>query len=155
MVAAIQTDMTRVLTYRQPVEGLIRELGYKFNGHSTTHCPRNSEKYKASVKRDQKQLELLAYLIDRLKAIKDVDGSTVFDNSLISYGSGIRTNHHLTDTPTLVAGHCGGGLNQGQHLVFESNQTPLANLWYSVLKHVGIRTDRFADSEGSLTGLFT
>ena len=42
MVAALKTDMTRVLTYRQPVEGLIKELGYNFNGHSTTHCTTKS-----------------------------------------------------------------------------------------------------------------
>lgn len=155
MVAAIQTDMTRVLTYRQPVEGLFKEMGYKFNGHSTTHCTTKSEQYQASIRRDQKQLELVAYLIDRLKSLQDPDGSTVFDNALITYGGGIRTNHHLTNTPTLVAGHGGGGLNQGQHFVYESRQTPLANLWYSMLQHVGIKTDRFADSEGPLTGLFT
>lgn len=155
MVAAIQTDMTRVLTYRQPVEGLIKELGYKFGGHGTTHCTVKSDKYQASIQRDQKQLELVAYLIDRLKSLRDPDGSTVFDNTLISYGSGIRTNHHLTNTPTLIAGHGGGGLKQGQHLVYESNQTPLANLWYSILNHVGVETDRFADSEGPLPDLFT
>jgi hypothetical protein len=155
MVAAIQTDMTRVLTYRQPVEGLIKELGYKFNAHSTTHCTLHGEKYQASIKRDQKQLELVAHLIDRLKSLRDPDGSTVFDNTLITYGSGIRTNHHLTNTPTLVAGHGGGGVKQGQHIVYESNQTPLANLWHSVLQHVGIKAERFADSEGRLSGLFT
>ncbi len=154
MVAAIQTDMTRVLTYRQPVEGLIKEMGYKFNGHSTTHCTTHSEQYQASIKRDQKQLELVAHLMDRLKTLRDPDGSTVFDNTLITYGGGIRTNHHLTNTPTLVAGYGGGGLKQGHHLVYESNQTPLANLWYSILQHVGIQADRFADSEGPLRGLF-
>jgi hypothetical protein len=154
MVAAIQTDMTRVLTYRQPVEGLIKELGYKFNGHSTTHCTTHSEQYQASIMRDQKQLKLVAHLIDRLKALRDPDGTTVFDNTLITYGGGIRTNHHLTNTPTLVAGHGGGGLKQGQHLVYESNQTPLANLWNSVLRHIGVKSERFTDSEGPLTGLF-
>lgn len=155
MVAAIQTDMTRVLTYRQPVEGLLKELGYKINGHTTTHCPKNSDAYQASIRRDQKQLELVAHLIDRLKSLKDPDGTTVFDNTLITYGGGIRTNHHLTNTPTLVAGHGGGGLKQGQHYVYQSNQTPLANLWYSILRHVGVKADRFADSEGLLKGLFT
>lgn len=154
IVAAIQTDSTRVVTYRQPVEGLFGDLGFKTNGHSTTHCTTKSDTYKASIARDRKQLELLAGLIDRLKELRDPDNSSVFDNSLIAYGSGIRHNHHLTDTPTLLAGHGGGGLNQGQHYVHESNQTPLANLWYSILNHVGIEADRFADSEGPLPGLF-
>ncbi len=154
MVAAIQTDMTRVLTYRQPVDGLFKEMGCNFAPHSTTHCTTKSEAYQASIKRDQKQLELLAHLIDRLKGLKDPDGSSVFDNTLITYGGGIRTNHHTTNTPTLVAGHGGGGLKQGQHLVYESNQTPLANLWYSILRHAGIESERFADSDAGLKGLF-
>lgn len=155
MVAAIQTDSTRVLSYRQPVEGLFSDLGFRTNGHSTTHCTTTSDTYQASIARDRKQIELLAELIDRLKKLRDPDGSTVFDNTLITYGSGIRHNHHLTDTPTLVAGHGGGGLNQGHHYVYESNQTPLANLWYSILQHVGVESDRFADSDATLKGLFS
>ncbi len=154
MAAAIRTDTTRVITYRQPVEGIFADLGFKVGGHKTTHCPRGSEAYRASIARDRRQIELLAYLIDQLKDIKDPDGSTVFDNSLVVYGSGIRTNHHLTDTPTLVAGHGGGGLNQGRSYVYESNQTPLANLWLSLLRRVGVDCDQFADSDGTLPGLF-
>lgn len=155
MVAAIQTDMTRVITYRQPVEGLFSELGFKVGGHATTHCTEKSDAYKASIARDQKQLELLAYLIDRLKSLKDPDGTSVFHNSIIAYGSGIRTNHDLRDTPTLVAGYGGGGLVQGQHYVYQSHQTPLANLWCGILNQVGIEAPRFSDSEApKLPGLF-
>ncbi len=154
IVAAIQTDMARVITYRQPVEGLFPELGYKVGGHKTTHCTTDSEAYRASIARDQKQLELVAHLIDRLKQLKDPDGSTVFHNSIIAYGSGIFTNHHLRDTPTLVAGHGGGGMNQGQHYVYQSKQTPLANLWLSILNHVGVERKSFADSESRLPKLF-
>ncbi len=154
MAAAIETDQCRVFTYRQPGEGWFGELGYKVEGHKTTHCTLESEAYRASIAKDQKQAEMLAYLIDRLKGLKDPDGSTVFHNSLIAYGSGIRTNHDLRDTPTLVAGHGGGGMNQGRHFVYESNQTPLANLWLGMLNQVGVKAKRFADSEGRLGGLF-
>lgn len=154
MVAAIQTDMTRVITYRQPVEGLFTDLGFKVIGHTTTHCTTTSEAYRASIARDRLQAELLAHLIDQLKAIREPDGSSIFDHTLIAYGSGIRTNHDLRDTPTLLAGHGGGGLIQGQHLVYQSKQTPLANLWLGMLNHVGVDTPRFADSDGKLTGLF-
>jgi hypothetical protein len=154
MVAAIQTDMTRVITYRQPTEGLFPELGFKIEGHKTTHTRKGQEPYNAALARDQKQLELVAYLIDKLKALKDVDGTSVFHNTLIAYGGGITINHDVRDTPTMVAGYGGGGLNQGQHYRYESNQTPLANLWYSMLRQVGYETDRFMDSDGKLSGLF-
>lgn len=155
MIAAIQTDMTRVISYRQPVEGLFPELGFKVGGHATTHCTEKSDAYKASIARDQKQAELLAYLIDRLKALKDPNGTSIFHNSIIAYGSGIRSNHDLRDTPTLVAGHGGGGMRQGQHYVYQSHQTPLANLWCGILNQVGAETKSFADSEApKLPGLF-
>ncbi len=154
MVAAIQTDQCRVFTYRQPGEGLIRELGYKVDGHKTTHCTTDSEAYEAAIARDRQRAEQLAYLIDRLKALKDPDGTSMFHNTLIAYGSGIRTGHKLRDTPTLIAGHGGGGMNQGRHYVYESNQTPLANLWLGMLNQVGVDAKRFADSDGKLGGLF-
>lgn len=154
MVAAIQTDMTRVITYRQPSAGLLPELGFKVDGHKTTHTRKGDEPYNAALARDQKQLELVAYLIDKLKGIKDVDGTSVFYNSLIAYGGGITIGHDVRDTPTMIAGHGGGGLNQGQHYRYESNQTPLANLWLSMLNQAGYKSDRFADSDGKLTGLF-
>ena len=77
----------------------------------------------------------------------------MFDNTILTYGSGIRTNHDLRDTPTLVAGN-GGSLNHGHHYEYESNQTPLANLWLSILNEVGVEGERFADSDGRLPGLF-
>lgn len=154
IVAAIQSDISRVFTYRQGVEGLFADLGFKVTGHKTTHCTLDSSAYQASIARDQRQLELLAYLMDKLKDLKDPDGSSVLDNTIITYGSGIRTNHTLRDTPTIVAGHSGGGMNQGQHYVFESNQTPLANLWLSLLNQVGVNPTSFADSDGKLSGLF-
>ena len=154
IAAAIQTDMSRVITYRQPVEGIFGVLGFKTDGHKTTHCTTESEAYKASIARDRKQAELLANLIDRLKTMNDPDGSTVFDNTLIAYGSGIRTNHMTRNTPTLIAGHGGGGMNQGQHYVFESDQTPLANLWIGMLNQAGVKADSFSDSDGKLPGLF-
>ena len=53
-----------------------------------------------------------------------------------------------------MLGHGGGGIQQGQHLIYQSNQTPLANLWLAMLQQAGVKTDRFADSDGKLPGLF-
>ncbi|QDT39039.1 DUF1552 domain-containing protein [Stratiformator vulcanicus] len=154
IVAAIKADLTRVITYRQPLEGLIAELGYKVTGHETTHCGKNSKPYEASIARTTTQIELLAYLIDQLKGIQEVDGSSVFDHTTITYGGGIVHGHYLRNTPTLVAGHGGGGLNQGEHYVYESEQTPLSNLWLGILRNAGIEADRFADSDKVLPRLF-
>ena len=165
MAAAIEADLTRVLAYRQPGVGLIAEAGFKVDGHVTTHCGRDSEPYRASMARKRKEAELLAGFIDKLKAIKDPNGESAFYNSMIVYGSGIRHNHHTTDTPTLVhglrntptliAGHGGGGMYQGRHYVYTEDHTPLANLWLSVLRQAAVPAERFADSDGTLQGLFS
>ena len=43
MVAAIQTDNTRVITYREPGSGLLRSLGLNGNAHSLSHYRPNSD----------------------------------------------------------------------------------------------------------------
>ena len=155
MAAAIEADLTRVIAYRQPTLGLMEEAGYHIEGHKTTHCSRDSEPYQASMARNIKEAELLAYFFDKLKAIKDVNGESAFHNSMIVFGGGIRHGHTLRNTPTLLAGHGGGGLHQGQHYVYSEDHTPLANLWLSMLRQTGAETERFADSDGTLSGLFT
>jgi hypothetical protein len=155
MAAAIEADLTRVIAYRQPTIGLMDEAGFNVDGHKTTHCSRDSEAYRASMARNRKEAELLAYLIDKLKAIKDADGESAFHNSMIVFGGGIRTGHQLRNTPTLFAGHGGGGLQQGRHYVYTEDHTPLANLWLSMLRQAGVDAPRFADSDGTLPGLFS
>lgn len=54
----------------------------------------------------------------------------------------------------LLTGH-GGGIIQGQHLVSESYQAPLANLWFARLRHGGVDMLRLADSDGVLPGVIT
>ena len=155
MAAAVEADLTRVIAYRQPSVGLMEEAGFNVGGHNTTHCSKGSEAYKASMARNRKEAELLAYFIDKLKAVRDLDGQSAFHNSMIVFGGGIRHGHGLRNTPTLLAGHGGGGLKQGQHYVYEEDETPLANLWLSMLRQAGVKADRFADSEGTLPGLFS
>ncbi|MEQ8791939.1 MAG: DUF1552 domain-containing protein [Pirellulaceae bacterium] len=155
MAAAIEADLTRVIAYRQPTIGLMEEAGFNVDGHNTTHCSQDSEAYRASMARNRKEAELLAYFIDKLKAIKDADGESAFYNSMIVFGGGIRHGHGLRNTPTLLAGHGGGGLHQGRHYVYTEDHTPLANLWLSMLRQAGIEAPRFADSDGTLPGLFS
>ncbi|HEX3135386.1 MAG TPA: DUF1552 domain-containing protein, partial [Planctomycetota bacterium] len=101
IVAAIQTDSTRVLTYRQPVRSLLTSLDVKVHQHDMSHYHSTlGEKLDASQRRDLAQGELLAGLIDKLKAIKEADGSRLFDHVALVYGSNIRTEHNLDNCPT-------------------------------------------------------
>ena len=146
MIAAMQVDASRVLTYRQPADPLLKSLGVTFTGHNVSHYA-PGPRMEASQLRDRKQSELLAYLIDKLKASKEPDGSTLFDNVSLAYGSNIQSIHYLTNCPTLVTGGA-ASIKLGQHVVLPDEKTPLCNLWLTLLQGVGINIQSHGDSTG-------
>jgi hypothetical protein len=149
MIAAMQTDSTRVLTYRQPVASLLTSLGIKVFIHDMSHYHTTlGEKLDASQRRDIAQSELLAGFLDKLKATKESDGSTLFDNITLAYGSNIRTGHELSNCPTIITGR-GAGLKLGQNIVAPKD-TPLCNAWLTMLHGIGINAERHGDSTGVL-----
>lgn len=145
IVAAFQTDTTRVISYRQPVASLLTSLNVKIAAHDMTHYT-TGDRLEASQRRDVAQSELLAGLLDRLKEVKEPDGTSLFDHTSLAYGSNIRTVHYLDNCPTILAGG-GAGVKLGQHLVLPRN-TPLCNAWLTVLHGLGIEAERHGDSSG-------
>jgi hypothetical protein len=145
MVAALQTESTRVVTYRHPVQALLQSLDVKVAAHDMSHYT-PGERMEASQKRDIAQSELLAGLIDKLKATKEPDGTSLLDHTTLAYGSNIRSGHYLDNCPTLLAGG-GAGVKLGQHLVLPKN-TPLCNVWLTLLQGLGISVERHGDSTG-------
>lgn len=150
IVAALQTDSTRVITYRQPVGTLLQSLAIKVAPHDMSHYS-PGERMEASQKRDIAQSELLARLIDKLKATKETDGTSLFDHTVLAYGSNIRTIHYLDNCPTILAGG-GAGLKRGQHISLPKN-TPLSNAWLTLLHGLGIKAERHGDSTGIIKEL--
>jgi hypothetical protein len=149
MVAALQTDSTRVITYRQPVSTLLTSLGIRIDSHTMSHYSGKGPEYtEASEKRDRAQSALLAHFLTRLKETREPDGSSLFDHTTVAYGSNIRTSHSLDNCPTLVAGG-GAGLRLGQNLVVHKD-TPLCNAWLALLQGSGIPVERHGDSTGVL-----
>jgi hypothetical protein len=154
IVAAMQTDSTRVLTYRQPVTTLLESLEIKTEAHTMSHyAGAPGDRIAASRARDLAQSELLAGLFDRLKATKEPDGSSLFDHVTLVYGSNIRTAHSLDNCPTLLAGR-GAGIALGQNLVVPKG-TPLCNAWLTILRGSGVDAEAFGDSTGLISGLST
>ncbi len=152
LVAALQTDSTRVITYRQPVNTLLTSIGQKVFPHDMSHYhTTRAEKLACSQQRDLTQSDLLAGLLDRLKQTAEADGSHLFDHTTVVYGSNLRTGHELSNCPTLIAGR-GAGIRLGQHLVMPK-QTPLNNCWLTLLQGSGVQVDRHGDSTGILEEL--
>ena len=79
----------------------------------------------------------------------------MLDNTMLLYGAGISdgNRHNHDDLPLLMAGGAGGRLKTGRHLTFPSN-TPLTNLFLSMLDTMGVPAESLGDSTGKLQGVF-
>ena len=151
IAAALQADVTRVATYRQPVSALLKSLKIPFSGHNMSHYG-PGPRMEASQLRDAKQAELLAGLIDKLKATRESDGGTLFDRTTLAYDSNIQSIHYLDNCPTLITGG-GAGVKLGQHLVLRDPKTPLCNLWLTLLRGNGLDAASHGDSTGVIEEL--
>jgi len=145
IVAALQTDSTRVLSYRLPGQNLLKSLGVTLSAHNISHYS-SGERLEASKVRDKAHAELLAGLIAKLKATKEADGSSLFDHTALAFGSNISSIHYLDNCPTILTGG-GANLKLGQHLALPKD-TPLCNVWLTMLQGMGIKTERHGDSSG-------
>ncbi len=153
MLAAMQVDASRVFTYRMPGDSFVSSLGSSYTIHNLSHHPGSPERTRDSILRDQKNAELLGGFISKLKASKEPDGSSLYDNVALAFGSNLRTVHSLNNCPTIVTGG-GAGFQHGRHLVMEK-KTPLCNLWLSMLRGSGVQCQRFGDATGVIEELFT
>ena len=145
IVTALQTDSSRVMTYRMPGQALLQSMGVTLSAHNVSHYSPGG-RLQASKARDKAHAQLLASLIDKLKATKEADGSSLFDHTALAFGSNISSIHYLDNCPTLLAGG-GANLKLGQHLVLPKG-TPLCNVWLTMLHGIGLDIERHGDSSG-------
>ena len=131
---------------------LLKSLDIKVAPHDMSHYHSTmGEKLDASQRRDLAQSELLAGLLDKLKATKESDGSSLFDHTALAYGSNLRSEHYLDNCPTLLTGG-GAGIKLGHNLVV-SKDTPLCNAWLTLLHGIGVQAERHGDSTGVIKEL--
>ncbi len=151
------TDSTRVSTFMfgNSVSGKDFTFldGVSGGHHQISHHENHDDKLEQYKRINCWHLAQYAYLLERLRSFKEGDG-TVLDNSMILFGAGMRDGnaHSPRDLPIVLAGKGGGTLATGRHLAYEKN-TPLCNLYVSMLRRMGAPVDRFADSTGELKGL--
>ena len=89
-------------------------------------------------------VEHIFKVIDKLKATSEADGSSLFDHVALAFGSNISSIHFLDNCPTILTGG-GARLKLGQHLVLPKD-TPLCNVWLTMLQGMGIKAERHGDS---------
>ena len=154
---ALQSDSTRIVTimvdaFATPVFQLHDDASTTDGYHNLSHHGQAEEKVRQLEDVDRQQMLLLRDLMQQLAATKE-RGQRLLDHTMILFGSnmGDANTHDNSNLPILLAG---GGFRHGQHLAFNQRQnTPLCNLYVSMLQHMGLETDRFASSTGTLTGL--
>jgi hypothetical protein len=149
----MQGDVTRVITFQLARETSNRtypEIGVPDPHHPLSHHGNDPAKIARMAKINAFHVSLFAGFLKKLAETKEGDG-TLLDHSLYLYGSGMGNPnvHDHTNLPVLVA----GGVKGGRHLRFDK-VTPLANLHLTLLDKVGVRLDRFADSDRKLDELF-
>lgn len=156
ITVAFQADLTRVVTFLVTHEGTsraYREIGIADGHHPLTHHRNQVELMDKVARINLYHVEQFAKWVGRLKDTQDVDGSIV-DNSMIVYGAGLADgNSHIhSDLPTLVVGRAGGSIKPGRRIVYRK-ETPMCNLYLTMMDRMGVRMDQFGDSTGHLKGL--
>lgn len=153
MIVALQTDSTRVITYRQPVSSVLTGMGITLKAHSLSHYGFSEPRTLASRQRDTKCMSLFAHFLDRLKEATDSDGSRLFDNCIVSYGTNLRSGHELKNIPALLSGGGAKDIEHGSHIILPEEDTPLANYWLTLMQQAGMTIDTFSHSTGIIPEL--
>lgn len=151
---ALESDSTRIVTlmvdaFATPTFKLgdneISTAGY----HDLSHHGQAADKVKQLEEADRRQIDLLKKLLQNLADKRDGD-RRLLDSTMILFGSnmGDSNTHDNSNLPILLAG---GGFRHGQHLAFRrDNNTPLCNLFVTLLQNMGLEADHFGSSAGTL-----
>ena len=170
MVVALQTGLTNVATFmvgpeRWDTPYLYESLFDKPRSHhGMSH---NQGKFiKDLEKVDHFHMAQFAYMLEKMDRIEEANGTSLLDNTLFTYGSGLGdgATHQYSALPIIVAGSGGGKILNGKHVnlsetsgpvakekgkyVDPKQGLPLANLWLTQLQALGLKADRYADSTG-------
>lgn len=160
MVVSLQTGLTNVATLMLGPERW--DTPYMFDGLFDKPMSHHQMSHKQDqftphlLKVDHFHMQQFAYLVEKMDSIVEAEGTTLLDNTLFTYGSGLGdgATHQYNDLPIVFAGGKTLGFKNGQHLHCPDG-TPLANLWLTQARSLGVERQHFADSTGTLDWLLT
>jgi hypothetical protein len=156
LVLAFQADLTRVATFMLANDGSnrpYRQINVSEGHHDLSHHGRDPAKQAKIREINRFHVQHLAYLLEKLKSAKEGNG-TLLDNCMLVYGAGISDGdrHNHDNLPVILAGRGGGTIKPGRHVVYPDN-TPMANLFMSMLDRMRVPADHVGDSTGRLDHL--
>jgi len=150
---ALETDSTRVVTvFVEPLGILSAIEGVQHETHSLTHHGNRPEMIEELQKIETAQFQIFREFLEKMRGAGE-SGVPLLDHTAVLYGTcmGNANGHTNKNWPLLLAG---GGFKHGQHLSFDKSQNqPIANLYVSLLQRLGLETDTFASSTGTMRGL--
>lgn len=156
IVLGFQADVTRVVTFVLANEG--SNMPYPFievpeGHHDLSHHGNDQAKLAKIAKINTFHTQQLAYLLEKLNSVQEGDG-TLLDHAMVAYGSGNSDGnaHNHDNLPILLAGGGCGTIKTGRHVRY-NNETPLSNLWLSMLNRMEIEVAQLGDSTGTLPNL--
>ncbi len=145
----VQTDSSRVISIMvQDHYAVPKVEGVTGNHHNLSHHGQDEAKIDQLEKIEGGIVNCYADLIGQMKAKSEGD-RTLLDNTSILFGSnlGNANAHHANDLPIFLAG---GGFKHGQYIKQKKN-TPLCNLFVSMLQNAGIEAHQFGQSDGTIS----
>lgn len=151
---ALESDSTRIVTlmvdaFATPSFRLSDNENSTTGYHDLSHHGQAADKVRQLEEADRRQMSLLKKLLQNL-ADKREGATRLLDHTMVLFGSnmGDANTHDNSNLPILLAG---GGLKHGQHLAFaHDNNRPLCNLFVTMLQHMGLESDAFGSSTGTL-----
>ena len=150
---ALQTDSTRLISMLMLGTSSVPPIsGVSLGHHDLSHHGQEPGKIEQLKLVEIEKMKSVHELLTKLKKTQE-EGASLLDRTMIFFSSnlGNAANHSARNLPVLLAG---GGFKHGQHLAFDpKNPPPLSNLYVSMLQRLGIETDKFGSSTGSLSGL--
>lgn len=155
-VMAYQTDMTRVVTLMTGPEQSNRtypEIGVPDVHHSLSHHQGNEISLEKLYKINLYHSELMTHYLDKLASTPDIEGN-LLDNMMLMYACSMSdgNDHLLQDLPCILFGGGTGQLKGGKHIRY-TDDTPISNLYLTLLEKLGLQVENFGDSTGTLNAL--
>jgi hypothetical protein len=151
-VLAIQTDMTRIITFktgRDSENRVFPDSGSDRPFHPASHHGGREEAILEFNKICQYRVSMLPYLLDKMKNTMDGD-MNLLDKSVVMFGSPMADAnlHNHRRCPLVFLGKGNGVLEGNLHLK-AADGTPMANVMLTLMQELGhTDLDSFGDSTG-------
>jgi hypothetical protein len=156
---AFQTDKTRVWSMMMGGEAScleFPEIGWQYPHHLTSHHGGDPAKMEGLARINRYQVSLFDYLLGKMDSIKEANGHSLLDNTMLLYASSLGdADHHVSvDLPMVFAGGAAMGVKNGRHLMFP-DESPVTNLYMTMFDRVGVPVTKFGDSNGKMDVLLS